>query len=94
MVTIGIDQSLSKSGICEHRYLENIKKLYTYSGKCEIQQQYKSVIAAATLSTPEISSDNSPVSPGPFVTILKPSARKSLRLFTKILYAKNKTDVR
>ena len=32
MVTIVIKQSLSKSELYEHRYMENIKELYKYSG--------------------------------------------------------------
>ena len=94
MVTIGLDQLLSKSAICKHRSLENIKKLYTSSHKCDNQQEYKYVLEAATVSTPERFTDNSPVSPGNFLTFRKPSKIKSLRLFTEFLYAKKKTAVR
>ena len=45
------------------------------------------------VSTPEINDDihNLPMTQ---TTVKKPSARKSLRLFTKILYAKNGTAIR
>ena len=45
------------------------------------------------VSTTERFTDNSKMSPGPSVTIINPSARKSLCLFTKVLYVKNKTAV-
>ena len=35
MKTIGIDQSLRNSDIFKHRCLQNINKLYQYSGKCD-----------------------------------------------------------
>ena len=44
MVTIGLDQLLRKSTMFEHRCLENINKLYNYSGKCEGKQQYKVIL--------------------------------------------------
>ena len=44
MVTIGIDQSLRNSVMYEHRYLENIHKLYTYSGKCDDKHHYKDIL--------------------------------------------------
>ena len=47
MVTIGVDQYLSNSKMYEHRCAKNIKKLYKYSGKCDNQKHYKSIIEAA-----------------------------------------------
>ena len=44
MVTIGIDQQLSNCTVYEHRCLENIKKLYTYAGKCDNQLDFKAII--------------------------------------------------
>ena len=44
MVTLVLDQLLSNSAMCEHICLENIKKLYKYSGECEYQQHYKAII--------------------------------------------------
>ena len=46
------------------------------------------------ISTNEIFTENSPMSPGPYVTVKNPSVRKSLRLFTEVLYVKKKTAVR
>ena len=46
------------------------------------------------VSTPERFTDNSPIPPGPSVTIINPSAAKSLHLFTEVLDVKNKSAVR
>ena len=40
MVSIGFDQSLSNSDLCEYRCLENINDLYKTAGKYDYQQQY------------------------------------------------------
>ena len=93
MVTIGIDQSLSNTAIYEHICLENIKKLYTFSGKCDDKNQYKTIIEAELVSNPDIFTYNSPMSTGPCVAVINPSARKSLRQFTEFLDVKNKTAV-
>ena len=42
--TIMIDQSLSNSAIFQIRYLENIKKLYQHSGKCDEQKLFKDIL--------------------------------------------------
>ena len=94
MVTIGIYQWLSNSELYEHRCLERIKKLYKSAGKCDDQQQYKSIIVAAIVSTPYGFTDNSKISPGPYVTVKYNSARKLLRQFTEFLDVKQETDVR
>ena len=44
------------------------------------------------VSTPEVFTDNSPISPMASTPIKKPSARKSLCMFTKMFEAKKKTD--
>ena len=65
--------------------MNNIKKIYQHAGKCDYQQNIKYIIDAAILSTPEGVTDNSPnvhIAPTP---VKKPSARKSLCLFTYIL---------
>ena len=51
MVTIGVEKLLSNSAMYEHRFLENIKKLYKYAVKFDDQQPYKSIIEAAMVST-------------------------------------------
>ena len=61
--TIGIHPSLSKNVIYEHKYLENIKKLYKQAGKCDDQQQFKDILEAYIVSTPERFTDNSPIYP-------------------------------
>ena len=61
--TIGIEQFLSNNAIYEHKCLENIKKLYKQDGKSDDQQQLKDVIEDAMVSTPELFTDNSLISP-------------------------------
>ena len=62
MVTIGVEPLLISSDLYEHICLENIKKLQKSIGKCENQQQYKAILGAAMVSTPELLMDNSPMS--------------------------------
>ena len=94
MVIIGVDQSLSNSAMYEHRCLENIKKLYKNSVKCDNQQQKKEIIEAEMVSTPEGFTDISKMSPSQSVTAKIPSARKPLNQFLEALDVKHKTDVR
>ena len=94
MTTIEIDQSLSNCAMYERICLENIKKLYTSSGKCDDQLQFKEIIQAPMVSTTERFTDNSPMSPGPPMIVKKRSARKSIRLFTEVLDVKKKTAIR
>ena len=93
MVTIGIDQLLSNSAMYEHRFLENIDKLYTSADKCDDQHQYKDILQAEMIYTHDIFTDNSPISPRPHVTVKNTSEIKSLCLSTKVLGAKKKTAV-
>ena len=53
----------------EHRYLENIKMLYKTAWKCDDQQQYRSVIEAVMVSTPEVFTGNSPIPSSQYVTV-------------------------
>ena len=94
MKTIGIDQKLRKSALFEHRCLQNIKKVYQHAVNCDNQQQFKDILEANMVSTPELITDNSPRSPMTPTPVKKPSAIKSLFLFTNILYVKNKIDIR
>ena len=93
MVTIGVYQSLGTRAMYEHRYLENIKKLYKSSGKYDYQQQYKAIIEAAMVSNPEGFTDNSPISPSQSVTVKHTSARKTLKQFLDTLEVKPNTAV-
>ena len=92
--TICIDLSLSKNAIYEHKCLENINKLYEQDGKCNYQKQIKDILEDDMVSTPEGFTDDSPISPMISTPIKKPSARKSLCLFTNIFEVKNKTATR
>ena len=61
--TIGIYQSLRKNALYEHKCLENIKKLYKQAGKWDDQNQFKDILEAVMVSTPEGDTNNSPISP-------------------------------
>ena len=69
------------------------QKLSIFAVKSNDQQQYNNIIEASMVSTPEVFTDNSPMSPRPSTTVKKPSARKSLRKFTGILNVKHETAV-
>ena len=86
--TIAVDQSLSKNAIYEHKCLENIKTVYEQASKCDEQQQFKDILEADMVSTPEGFTDNIPISPITSTPIKKLSAQKSLCLFTNILEVK------
>ena len=60
METIGINQSSFARSYFEHRCMNNIKKIYQHAGKCDDQQNFKDIIDAAILSTPEVVTDNIP----------------------------------
>ena len=74
--------------------MNNIKKIYQHAGKCDYQQNLKDIIDAAILSTPEGVIDNSPNVHMTSTPVKKPSARKSLFLFTNILDVQPKTAKR
>ena len=91
MKTVGIDQSLSNNSLFGHKCLQNINKLYKHSGKCDDQQKFKDIIHASMVYTPKGFTNNSPRSPMNPTPVKKPSARKSLCLFTNMVNVKNKT---
>ena len=64
---------------------EQHQKQYRHAGKCDDQQKLKYIIDAAILSTPEGVTYNSPNVTMTSSPVKKPSARKSLCLFTNIL---------
>ena len=74
--------------------MNNIKKIYQHASKCDNQQNLKDIIDAATVSTPQGVTYNSPNAPMTSTPVNKPSARKSLRLFTNILDVKPQTEKR
>ena len=71
--------------------MNNIKKIYQHTGKCDDQQNLKDIIDAAIIYTPEGVTDNSPNVHMTSKPVKKPSARKSLCLFTNILAVKPTT---
>ena len=92
--TIGIEQSLSKNVLYEQKCLQNINNLYKHAGKCDNQKQFKYIIKAAMVYTPEGFTYNSPISTMTSTPIKILIGIKSLCLFTNILDAKNKTSTR
>ena len=71
MKTIGIDQSLSISNLFEHICLQKINKLYKHAENCDDQQQFKDIIKAAMVYTPEVFTDNTPRPPTTPLTLKK-----------------------
>ena len=94
MKTIGIDRSSFTRSYFEHRCMNNVKKIYQHAGKCDDQQNLKDILEAALLSTPEVFTANIPNVHMPSTPVKKPSAKKSLCLFTNILDVKPKTSKR
>ena len=72
--------------------MRNINKVYKYSGKCDKQYHYKSIIEAYMVSNFNGITDNSPIPPRPSV-YENPIARKSLRQISEFLDVKQKTAV-
>ena len=74
--------------------MNNIKKIYQHARKCDDQQNIKDILDAAILSTPEVVTDNIPNVSMTSTPVKKPSAGKSLCIFTNILDVKPKTEER
>ena len=91
MKTIGIDQYSFARSSFEHRCMNNIKKVYQHAGKCDYKKNLKDIIDAAILSTLEGVTDNSPNLHMASTLVKRPSARKSLCLFTNIFDVKPTT---
>ena len=94
MKTIGIDQSSFTRSSFEHICMNNIKNIYQHAGKCDDQQNIKDIIDTAILYTPEGVTDISTNIHMTSTPVKKPSARKSLCLFTNILAVKPTTAKR
>ena len=71
--------------------MNNIQNIYQHAGKFDDQQNLKDIIDTAILSTPEGVTDNSPNVHMTSTPVKKPSAWKSLCLFTNILDVQPKT---
>ena len=54
------------------------------AGKCGDQKQFNNILEDAMVSTPEGFTNDSPISPITSTPVKKPSARKSLCMFTNI----------
>ena len=91
MNTIGIDQSSFTRSSFEHRCMNSIKNIYQHAGKCDYQKNLKDISDADIVSTPDQGTDVSPSLSIYQTTPKKPSARKSLCIFTNILDVKPKT---
>ena len=74
--------------------MNNIKYIYQHAGKCDYQQNLKDILDASMVSTLEVVTDKSPSVPMTLTPVKKPSASKSLCLFTNILNVKSKTAKR
>ena len=74
--------------------MNNIKNIYQHAGKCDDQQKLKDILEADLLSTTEGFTYNSPNVHMPSTPVKKTSAKKSLGLFTNILYVKPTTAKR
>ena len=62
------------------------KKLYKQAGKCDDQQQFKDILEADMVYNPEGFTEDIPIYTMTSTPVKKPCARKSLCLFTNILY--------
>ena len=71
--------------------MNNIKNIHQHAGKCDDQKNLKDILDANMVSTPEEIKNYSPIFNMTKTTVKKPSARKSLCLFTNILSVKKKT---
>ena len=92
MNNIGIDQLLCNRYSLEQKCMNNIKNIYQHAGKSDYQQNLKDIIDAAMVSTTEVFTNNSPNVHMTSTQVKKPSARKSLCLFTNILDVNPKTE--
>ena len=92
--TIDIDQSLINNALFEQKCIQNIKKLYKHAVKCDYQQKFKDILEADMVSTNEGFTNKSPISTMKLTPVNKPSARKSLCIFTDILDVTKKNDIR
>ena len=77
MVIIGVEQQLSDNDLYEHICLENNKRLYKPSDKCDDQQKYKAILESELVSITKGSTENIPMDVGTSVTMKKPCERNS-----------------
>ena len=94
IMAIGDEQSLCNMYSYEQKCLNNIRNIYQHADKCDDQQNLKDIIYAAMVNTPEKITDDSLSLPMTSTSVKKPSAVKSLCLFTNIFDVKNRTTIR
>ena len=94
MNNIGIDQSLKNKPSVDQNFLNNIKKIYQHAGKCDDQQRLRDVLDADMVTNPEEITYVSPSLCITQTTVKKPSAGKSLCLFTNIFDVKKRSAIR
>ena len=71
--------------------MNNIKKIYQHAGKCDNKEDFKDILDADMVSTPQGVTDKSPNVPMTSTPVKKPSAMKLLFIFTNIFDIKKKT---
>ena len=69
------------------------QNIYKLAGKFDYQQQYKAIIEAAKVPTPEGSIGNIPIPYIPYVPVKQPNVSKSLRHFSETSEVKPKNAV-
>ena len=60
MKTIFIEQSFRNRASFEHKFFNNIKKIYQHAGKCDYQQNLKDILDDSMVSTTKGVTYNSP----------------------------------
>ena len=68
--------------------LKTSKNIYKQAGKFDYRQQFKDILEADMVSTLEVFTNDSPISPMTSTPVKKPRDQKSLCLFTNISYVK------
>ena len=87
----GLLQSEKLENMCLPLGLKNC--LYKTVGKCDNRQQFKAIIEAAMVSTPEGCTNNSLMTHNPYVSTKKSIAIKSLPKFTETFNVKHNNTV-
>ena len=93
MVMIGVDQPLSNIALYEHNILEEINKVYKFSGRFDYRHKYKAILEAAMVSTNGGLTENIPISLGMFGAMKKSSAKTYFSPFSEVLDVEQKTTV-
>ena len=66
------------------------KEAIKSSGKCDNKQKYKGILEAAIFLNPEVFTDNSPMSSGPYVTLKNIAQENNFVNFLKFLISNRK----